>query len=112
VSEILFNKNLTTEALKAMNMRSLKMVSQEIPSFNIPKDLFSSELKIENLLTTNCPIFSSLGEFRRAVKNNAVSINKLKISDPDYSIDSNALIQDKYIMVENGKKNKYIIELN
>ncbi|NNF22352.1 MAG: tyrosine--tRNA ligase [Saprospiraceae bacterium] len=109
VSEILFNKKLTTDSLKSMNPESLKMVLNEIPSFKISKDLLSGEIKLESLLTEHSSIFSSLSEFRRAVKGNAVSVNKEKLSDAGISLSGNDLIHDEYIMIENGKKNKFLL---
>jgi tyrosyl-tRNA synthetase len=57
-------------------------------------------------LTTICP---SRSEARKAIQNNAVSINKNKITSQDLMITKEHLIQDTYIMVENGKKNKYVL---
>jgi len=111
VSEILFNRKMTAETIKGMGPESLRMVSKEIPSFTLDKSLLSDAIPLENLMTEHCPVFSSLGEFRRAVKNNAVSVNKLKINESGASISSDDLIADQYIMIENGKKNKYILSV-
>ncbi len=109
VSEVLFNKKLDNAGLLALDDNSLKMVSQEIPSFEISKDVLLSDVPLQQLLTEHCSIFSSLSEYRRAVKGNALSINKNKISDAATNVSSKDLIQEKYIIIENGKKNKYMI---
>ena len=111
VSEILFNKKLTAENLKGMSSDVIKMVSKEVPSFNISLDAIKDGIALENLLTEHSSIFSSLSECRRAVKNNAVSLNKVKITDSQINVSTEDLLQEKYIMVENGKKNKFILDL-
>jgi len=109
VSEIIFNKKLDTNSLKAMSSSSLNMVSKEIPSFTIPLDKLSSSIKLEDLCTAETEIFSSLSEFRRAVKGNAISINKDKLTDQEKTISSEDLLTGNHIFIENGKKNKYML---
>ncbi len=112
VSEILFNKKLDTDKLKAMKPATLSMVSSEIPSFDIDKSVVSSEVKLETLLTEHCDIFSSLSEYRRAVKGNAVSVNKTKVTDSEIMINPSDLLQGNYLLVENGKKKKIMLKAN
>jgi len=112
VSEILFNKKLTTESLQSMTSDTLAMVSGEVSSFTIDKAKVIEGINLENLLTEDCAIFSSLSEYRRAVKANAVSVNKAKITDAGLAIGSHDLLQDEYLLVENGKKNKIVIKVN
>jgi tyrosyl-tRNA synthetase len=111
VSEILFNRNMTAENIKGMGRSALTMVSHEIPSFDLQRELISDPVKLEILVTEHCPIFSSLSEFRRAVKNNAVSVNKQKIQDDNHVVGPDDLLADQYIMIENGKKNKYLLSI-
>ena len=109
VSSIIFDKKLDSDTLKGMSLKSLEMVSKEITSFNHSRSLLASEIPLQDLLTQHCPIFSSLGEFRRAIKGNAISLNKTKIADTNTTISATDLVQGKYLMLENGKKNKYLI---
>ncbi len=109
VSEILFNRQLSKEGLLEMQEASLSMVSKEVPSFNLSSSLINSEINIETLLTEHGRIFSSLSECRRAIKGNALSINKEKISDGQIRLDASDLICERYMMVENGKKNKFFL---
>lgn len=109
VSQILYNKKLDLDTLKGMDTNSLKMVSQEIPSFTIKRDVISDGLSLQDLTTKHCEIFTSVSDFRRSVKGNAVSVNKQKISDQDLNIKQNDLINERYLMIENGKKNKFMI---
>ena len=64
------------------------------------------------MLTEHAEVFSSKGELRRAVKNNAVAINKEKMPRFDHLIGPASILHDRFILGENGKKNQFIIELN
>lgn len=108
VSNLLFKK-ADKATLMAMDSGSLNTVSQEIPSFNIKKEKFDSGLNIIELLTEHTGILNSNGEARRAIKGNSISVNKDKIGSHETDISSDSLMHQKYLMIENGKKNKYII---
>ena len=112
VSEIIFNKKLNQEGLKAMKAETLEMVSGEVVSFKVSKDKLSDTLELQNLVTEDTEIFSSFSEFRRAVKGNAISVNKEKVSDPSTLIKPEHLLQDRFLFLENGKKNKYMLDFS
>jgi tyrosyl-tRNA synthetase len=106
VSDILFGKS-DEEILRGMDKTEFKTISEEIPSFKISmNDEGINILTLLAELTTICP---SRSEARKAIQNNAVSINKNKITSQDLMITKEHLIQDTYIMVENGKKNKNVL---
>jgi tyrosyl-tRNA synthetase len=106
VSDILFGKS-DESILRGMDKTEFKTISEEIPSFKISmNDEGINILSLLAELTTICP---SRSEARKAIQNNAVSINKNKITSQDLMITKEHLIQDTYIMVENGKKNKYVL---
>ncbi|NBU51498.1 MAG: tyrosine--tRNA ligase [Chitinophagia bacterium] len=111
VSEIIFNRKLDAKAIKGISAQALKMVSKEIPSFEINKEKLQGGLKLDALLTEETGIFSSLSEYRRAIKGNAVSLNKVKVTSDELSLSSENLLQDAYIFLENGKKNKFMIRM-
>jgi len=111
VSEIIFNRKLDAKAIKGISARALKMVSKEIPSFEINKEKLQGGLKLDALVTEETGIFSSLSEYRRAIKGNAVSLNKVKVTSDELSLSSENLLQDAYIFLENGKKNKFMIRM-
>lgn len=108
VSNLLFNKKASREELFSMNTESLEAVAQEIPSYSI--NLTVGE-KLEDVLVEKCEIFSSKSEFRRAIKSNAVSVNKQKIADANFELSSEEFLHEKFVIVENGKKNKYCIKI-
>jgi len=108
VSELLFNPKVTTEFLYQLTNRQYEDIAGELPTFKINRDQFQNTT-VTNLLTTLAPICSSRSEARKAIQNQAISINKLKISDHEFPIASNQLIRDQWMVVENGKKNKYLV---
>ena len=109
VSDLLFNKRATKENLTNMASKELSTVAKEIPSFNIKKDKIAGGLNIIDLLAEETPILDSKGNARKAIKNNAIAINKEKIGSHETVINHEFLLHGKYMMVENGKKNKFIL---
>jgi len=110
VSDILFAKNVSPEKLSAMPEQDLEAVAGEIPKFEVAKDKLQKGLSLAQLLAEETTILKSNGEVRRAVQNNAIAINKTKLSDFNALITTDMLLHDRYLMLENGKKNKYLIE--
>ncbi|MEM6319922.1 MAG: tyrosine--tRNA ligase, partial [Bacteroidota bacterium] len=110
VSELLFNKRASKEALFSLDENALSTVAGEIPSFTVDKQLLSDGLNIVDLMAEATSIVNSKGDARRAIKGGAVSVNKDKVGSHELTIGSDDLLHDKYVMVENGKKNKVMIE--
>lgn len=109
VTGLLFNRKASKEQLMELSESELKTVASEIPSFEVPKSAFEGGLDILELLAEQTQIVNSKGEARRAIKGNAISVNKEKISDQELSVSSDALLHGQYLMIENGKKNKFIV---
>ncbi|MCI5080742.1 MAG: tyrosine--tRNA ligase [Saprospiraceae bacterium] len=109
VSELLFNKKASKEMLMGLGESELKAVAGEIPSFNISKDALANGVNIVDLLADLTQVVASKGDARRAIKNNAIAVNKEKIGSHEATINHEALIKGKYMMVENGKKNKFML---
>lgn len=105
VSELLFGRAVDQMKLNAMSEASLDMVSEEIPTLEI-----STNTNIEDVIYGENAIFKSKSEMRRAVKNNAVSLNKVKVRSEEIIIGSEDWLHGRYILIENGKKNKYLIK--
>ncbi len=110
VTNILFSKDANAASLKAMTVEQLDMIAQEIPSFLLGNDDFGSEVNITELLA-NVGILSSKNEVRKAIQGNAISVNKNKVSTHEHMVSKDDLLHQKYIMIENGKKNKYMLVL-
>ena len=108
VSQLLFRR-ADKETLLSLDARSLQSVAKEITSFQVPRSLLEQGVSIDSLMTEHAPMLPSKGEVRRAIKNNAVSLNKDKVGSHDQRVGQESLLHGKYIMIENGKKNKYIL---
>ena len=104
-TNILFGKS-TTEDLKSLDEETFLSVFEGVPQFEINKESLNS--KILDVLAEKTQIFSSKGEARRMIQSNAVSINKEKISE-NLQLTENNLINKKYILVQKGKKNYFLI---
>ena len=108
-SEILFGKT-TEENVRELSKGALESIGNEVPKHDVSKETITNEIGIIDLLSEHASIFSSKGEARRAIKNNAVAINKTKVQDSK-TISSADIIQGVYILVQNGKKNYHLINL-
>ncbi|MEL6942591.1 MAG: tyrosine--tRNA ligase [Bacteroidota bacterium] len=109
VSQLIFNKKASKEQLLEMSASQLKTISEEIPSFSISKDAIANKLNIIDLLAEQTQIVASKGDARRAIKGNAISINKEKVTNHEHLVSSDDLLKGEYLMVENGKKNKFML---
>jgi len=108
-SSILFGKS-TTEELQSINEDTLLSVFEGVPQVTIsPSDLDKTE-NITDFLSelTEGVIFPSKGEARKMIKGGGVSINKEKVMDANAPVDL-SLLQGKYILVQRGKKNYYLV---
>jgi tyrosyl-tRNA synthetase len=106
VSELLFNKNVNREYLLNLSETDLKTVAAELPSFEVEKAAIAQGIDVTKLLAEK--VFSSNSEVRRAIKGNALAINKQKITAHDQIISAESWLHGRYLMVENGKKDKFI----
>ncbi|MFC1733552.1 tyrosine--tRNA ligase [candidate division KSB1 bacterium] len=106
-SGILFGKG-TTETLKHLSEDLLLSVFEGVPQFVLDKNELSNDLNITDLLAEKTSICSSKGEARRMMKDNGISINKEKVKDT-LIINESQLLNNKYILVQKGKKNYFLI---
>ena len=110
VSNILFNPKASKEQLLSLDQKNLELICQEIPSFKVNISLLKDGISIIDLLSEKTQIVSSKSEARRAIESNAIAVNKDKITDINAGLKTLDLLHGKYVMIENGKKNKYIVE--
>lgn len=106
-SEILFGKG-TSESLASLSEQMFLAVFDGVPQVEISKELLNNPIGIVDFLTEHTQIFASKGEARRMLKDNGVAINKNKVQE-SFVIDNTSLMNNKYILVQKGKKNYYII---
>ncbi len=106
-SQILFGKG-TTETLKKLDEQTFLSVFDGVPQFKVGKSAIKDGIGIVDLLAEKTNILNSKSEVRRALKENSLSVNKEKI-DENYISNATSLLNDKYILVQKGKKNYFII---
>ena len=99
------------DALLALSEENLEVVSREITRFEVPLKELEAGINIIALIADTTQIVKSRSEAQRAIKGNAVSVNKEKVSDKELIINTSHLLHGRFIMVENGKKNKFMIEV-
>ena len=110
VSEVLFG-NIDAAALAGFDEGMFEVIAKEIPYFEISANEFHEGCAVVELLATHTSILKSKSEARNAIKGNSISINKVKITDFDYLVGKEVLIRDKYLFIENGKKNKILVQV-
>lgn len=112
VSTLLFGRDADENFVKNLSPATLENIAGEIPCYHIGNEYFSSQPLVTDLLSVFCPVFSSKSEARKAIQNNAVSINKVKISHYDHEVTKQDLLHKKYMLIENGKKNKFVLKFD
>ncbi len=108
-SNILFG-NATAEALKQLDEATLLQVFEGVSQDQISKEELEAGIPILNLLTEHTTIFPSRGEARKMIQANGFSMNKEKLTDFEAIITPEALIADKYILFQKGKKNYFLVQ--
>ena len=106
-SEILFGKG-TTDMLRKLNEQTFLSVFEGVPQFTISKDILKNEVGIIDLVAEHTSIFASKGEARRALKENSLSMNKEKVSETT-TVGEKELLNGKYLLMQRGKKNYFLI---
>lgn len=104
-SSILFGKS-TAKDLKSLDEDTFLSVFEGVPKFKMTKAGLSA--MILDVLSEKTQIFTSKGEARRMIKSNSVSINKEKITE-NFQLSENNLLNNKYLLVQKGKKNYFLI---
>ena len=110
-SQILFGKG-TTESLKRMNESTFLSVFEGVPVFDIKTEILLKGISVADLCTEYSQVFASKGELRRLIQGGGFSLNKVKIDDPETVVNQDSLLNKKYLLVQKGKKNYYLIRVN
>jgi len=108
-SNILFSKSFK-EDIKTLDEATFLDVFEGVPQSEISRQEFNEGLDMIAALAAKTNFLNSNGEARRALKENSVSVNKEKVKE-DYKIDTSDLINDKYVVINKGKRNTYIIKI-
>ncbi|WP_207509689.1 tyrosine--tRNA ligase [Telluribacter humicola] len=108
-SEVLYGK-ATLDTLRSIAADEFETIFEGVPQTEISREDWNSCPNITELLATATrgEVYASKGETRRAIQQNAVSINKVKVSGPEQPLSEFDLLQDRFILVSKGKKNHLV----
>jgi len=107
-SDILFGKG-TAENLASLSEEMFLSVFEGVPQFDVPTSVLDETCGVVDFLAKHTQVFNSNGEARRMLKDNGVSINKTKVKE-DKTVTKDDLLNGKYVLVQKGKKNYYIVK--
>jgi len=107
-SDILFGKG-TAENLASLSEEMFLSVFEGVPQFEVPTSVLDETCGVVDFLAKHTQVFNSNGEARRMLKDNGVAINKTKVKE-DKIVTKDDLLNDKYVLVQKGKKNYYIVK--
>ena len=107
-SDILFG-NATNEALQSLNENQLLQVMEGVPTVEVNKSQLAEGYDLVSFLA-DTQIFPSKGEARKMWQSGGIGINKRKIGTDETVIRQSDLLQDKYLLVQKGKKNYYLVK--
>ena len=107
-SQILFSNN-AGEQLRRLDEQTLLDIFEGVPTFEIDAARLEAGIPVLDMLAVETGVFSSKGEARKMIQGNGLSINKDKYTDPNGTITSQHLLNGRYILVQRGKKNYFLI---
>lgn len=109
-SEILFGKG-TTEQLQKLSEEDFLSVFEGVEQFEIAKSEIENGISIVDFTAEKTNIFPSKGEAKKMITAGGVAINKAKIDNVDVKVNATHYINNKYILVQKGKKNYYVVKV-
>ena len=108
-SEILFGKS-TAANLKALNEKTFLDVFDGVPQAEVSRGEIEAGLDMVSALAEKTGFLKSNGEARRALKQNSISVNQEKVAE-DFTITTDDLINDRFVLLQRGKKNYFVIRI-
>ncbi len=109
-TQVFFGKG-SAEDLSALNEPTLKASLEGMEKFEVAKEKLEKGTNILDLLAVETSIFPSKGEARKMIAANGFSINKEKFTNVDGTINMSAALHERYVILQKGKKNYFVIEL-
>ena len=107
-SQILFS-NKAAETLHKIDEDTLLAVFEGVPTFEVSRDDIAAGIKLADLLVDKATVFPSKSELRKLAQQGAFAINKEKVTDAYAPASTDMLLNDKYIIVQKGKKNYFLL---
>ena len=109
VTNLLWGRGSTAEDLLALDAKAFRTLSGNIPTFPVPAG--ELPMPLLDLLSTATEITASKSEAKRAVQGNAIAVNKDKVTNAEAEVTVDDLLHGRYLLIENGKKNRYLIDV-
>ena len=109
-SKVLFGKS-SKQDLESLDEKTFNEIFEGVPSSIISLEKLSNEIDIENLLSLETNFLKSISDARRSLKENSISVNKNKIKET-YRISKIDLINNKYVLLQRGRKNYHLVIFN
>ena len=94
-----------------MSESTFLSVFEGVPVFDVNVDILQNGVTIADLCAEHSQVFASKGELRRLIQGGGLSLNKLKIDNPEMTIGPELLLNGKYLLVQKGKKNYFLIRV-
>ncbi|HUN21083.1 MAG TPA: tyrosine--tRNA ligase [Muribaculaceae bacterium] len=107
-SQILFS-NKAAETLRKIDEDTLLAVFEGVPTFEVARQDIEEGIKLADLLVDRAAVFPSKGEMRKLAQQGGLSINKEKVSDAYAPASADMLLNGKYILIQKGKKNYFLL---
>lgn len=109
VSRLLFDHKADSETLRSLSADMLTQVAEEIPAPKVSLSVLENGQSILDFLSETTGIVESRSEAKRAIQANMISVNKVKITDLGANVSASDLLHGRFLMIENGKKNKFLV---
>lgn len=109
-SEILFGRS-SVETLHKLNEETFLSVFEGVPMAEVSKDKLSASIGLMDLLVGECKFFNSNSELRKLIQSGGVSLNGEKVTDFQYQPTPADLLNDKYMLIQRGKKNFFLVKM-
>ena len=107
-SAILFG-GATAEALHRLDEQTLLQVFDGVPQYRVSRSALETGISFPELCVERCSVFPSKSELRKLIQGGGVSMNKEKVESPERIVDTGDLIAGRYLVLQKGKKNYFLI---
>lgn len=109
-SDLLFGGG-SAEFLMQLEGHELVQIFEGVPHFKIPVSSLADGIDILDLLAVETTVFSSKGEGRKMIDGGGLILNKQKVTNPSMRIDASLLLASRFLIIQKGKKNYYLLEV-
>ncbi len=98
-------------SLDGLTGKEIEEIFEEVPSSNLPKNVFEGEGKPIIDLLVDSGVAKSKGEARRSIQEGGINLNNVRITDSDRTVSINDLIDNRYLILRKGRKNYYLVKV-